>query len=115
MSFWLILEQIWEVRWFCLKALEISLAELSIQIIVPFLLFSIYCQFGCQLHLVFPTDKKQFDCIGLCSHIHDHIDSYHLTILKSSILKTKEWGGKGEQVLRSGFSCSWILRNHKNP
>ncbi|CAI0401091.1 unnamed protein product, partial [Linum tenue] len=40
-----------------------------------------------------------------------------LLILKTSILKTKEWGGKrgrGE-ALHSWFSCSWILRNHKNP
>ena len=36
-------------------------------------------------------------------------------ILKTSILKTKESGGKGGKALRSRFSCSWILRNHKNP
>ncbi|KAI5568152.1 hypothetical protein BDE02_13G139700 [Populus trichocarpa] len=36
-------------------------------------------------------------------------------ILKTSILKTKKWGGKGGKAPRSWVSCSWILRNHKNP
>lgn len=34
-------------------------------------------------------------------------------ILKTSIRKS--WGGKGGKALRSWFSCSWILSNHKNP
>ncbi|XP_038892444.1 uncharacterized protein LOC120081543 isoform X3 [Benincasa hispida] len=36
-------------------------------------------------------------------------------ILKASILKTKEAGKKGEKALRSRFSYSWILQNHKSP
>ncbi|KAL0644521.1 hypothetical protein Bca4012_042811 [Brassica carinata] len=34
-------------------------------------------------------------------------------ILKTSIRKS--WGGKGGKALHSWFSCSWILKNHKNP
>ena len=35
--------------------------------------------------------------------------------LKPTFLRAKSRTEKGGEALRSRFSCSWILRNHKNP
>src|SRR3954469_1142404 len=35
--------------------------------------------------------------------------------LKPTFLRAKSRAERGREALRSRFSCSWILRNHKNP
>lgn len=61
-----------------------------------------------------PCSKKKRNGLVIRSQVEQlRVREVQLLILKTRILKIKESGG-GEALL-SRFSCSWILRNHKNP